>query len=71
MLYHAYSRHFEGVRMGETTWKELCQAIMHETDPVRMFALANELARALDEEHGGSQASSLQQFSEASNALPC
>jgi hypothetical protein len=35
--------------MRELTWKQLCQEIMTEQDPVKLFALADALSRALDE----------------------
>ncbi len=35
--------------MRELTWKQLCQEIMTEEDPVKLFALADALSRALDE----------------------
>jgi hypothetical protein len=35
--------------MRELTWRQLCQEIMDEQDPVKLFALADALSRALDE----------------------
>jgi hypothetical protein len=34
--------------MGETRWKELCHAIMHETDPAALNGLVEQLNRALE-----------------------
>jgi hypothetical protein len=34
--------------MGETRWKELCQAIMHETDPATLNGLVDRLNQALE-----------------------
>jgi hypothetical protein len=38
----------EGGNMHEITWKKLCQEIMHEKDPERLFALADALNKVLD-----------------------
>jgi|KBSMisStandDraft_5_1062788.scaffolds.fasta_scaffold08565_8 hypothetical protein len=34
--------------MHDSTWKKLCQEIMNEKDPERLFALADALNRILD-----------------------
>jgi len=34
--------------MSETQWKELCHAIMHETDPATLNGLVEQLNRALE-----------------------
>jgi hypothetical protein len=34
--------------MGETRWKELCHAIMRETDPATLNGLVEQLNRALE-----------------------
>lgn len=34
--------------MPDNTWKELCEAIMRETDPQKLLALVEELNRTLD-----------------------
>ncbi len=34
--------------MSETRWKELCHAIMHETDPAALSGLVEQLNRALE-----------------------
>jgi len=35
--------------MLDNRWKELCEAIMRETDPQKLLALVEELNRTLDE----------------------
>lgn len=35
--------------MSESKWKELCHAIMHETDPAALVGLVDELNRALEQ----------------------
>lgn len=35
--------------MPDSTWKELCEAIMRETDAQKLLALVEELNRILDE----------------------
>ena len=37
--------------MHDTTWKKLCQEIMNEQDPERLFALADALNRVLEHPH--------------------
>jgi hypothetical protein len=34
--------------MSESRWKELCHAIMQETDPAALIGLVDELNRALE-----------------------
>jgi hypothetical protein len=34
--------------MSDSTWKELCEAIMRETDPHKLLALVEELNLTLD-----------------------
>lgn len=35
--------------MPDSTWKQLCEAIMRETDPQKLLALVEELNRTLDQ----------------------
>jgi hypothetical protein len=42
--------------MREITWKDLCKEIMHEQDPERLFALAQELNNLLEERNQGLEA---------------
>lgn len=42
--------------MREITWKDLCKEIMHEQDPERLFALAQELNNLLEERNGNPEA---------------
>jgi hypothetical protein len=35
--------------MPDSTWKQLCEAIMRESDPQKLLALVEELNRTLDE----------------------
>ncbi len=35
--------------MHDATWKKLCQEIMNEQDPERLFALADALNKVLEE----------------------
>jgi hypothetical protein len=37
--------------MQDPGWKKLCQEIMNEQDPEKLFALADALNRALDYPH--------------------
>lgn len=37
--------------MLENTWKKLCQEIMDEEDPERLFALADALNKVLEQPH--------------------
>jgi hypothetical protein len=37
--------------VGETQWKELCHAIMHETDPAALSGLVEQLNRVLEYRH--------------------
>ena len=37
-----------GVIMKETTWQELCEAIMREQEPQKLLMLVNQLNHALD-----------------------
>ena len=37
--------------MQDASWKKLCQEIMNEQDPERLFALADALNKVLDEPH--------------------
>jgi hypothetical protein len=42
------SKWTEGGTMHENTWKKLCQEIMTEQDPERLFALADALNKVLE-----------------------
>ena len=37
--------------MDETQWKQLCHAIMHETDPATLNGLVEQLNRVLEYRH--------------------
>jgi hypothetical protein len=37
-----------GAHMDDTTWKQLCQAIMKEQDPKKLLSLVDELNRELE-----------------------
>lgn len=40
---------YESVLMDDNRWRELCRLIMTEQDPVKLWALVNELNKTFDE----------------------